>query len=223
MKKIFFTVTVFAVGMCALLCQCSTGPLAGGNSSQTGNAGICVESGAETISGTTKPGALVAIYELGFKPYMTPSGFCDSTVADAGGRFSFTPGSEGYFNLFVHDASLNNAGFISHIPVFSDTVFRDTIDTLRQEGYISGTATDTAGATYALSYIFINGSPFYTVTRNNGDFQLGPLPAGTYETGFFANFIVADVRTGLIAQMLSVVTDTTVITVVPDSVSTWHW
>jgi hypothetical protein len=61
------------------------------------------------------------------------------------------------------------------------------------------------------------------VTKNNGEFLLGPLPAGTYTTGFFANFQVVDKLTGQIVQMASALLDTTIITIVPGGVSAWNW
>jgi hypothetical protein len=216
-------IKVIAFGLSVVLCRCSMSPFAGGNSSQTGNNGLVISSYAQSISGTTIPDARVSIYDKHFRPYLTPSGFCDSTIADEGGRFTFVPGQDGYYNLLVYDVHSGGAAFVQHIPVFTGSVFTDTFDTLKQPGFITGIATDTAGTTYALSYVYIDGSPFYTVTRNNGEFQLGPLPAGTYTTGFFANFMVANIKTGSIVQMTSVRTDTTVVTVFPDSVSTWHW
>jgi hypothetical protein len=223
MKQIPFFIKVLAIGASAALCLCSMAPVAGGNSSQTGNNGITVSASAKTISGTTARDAHISIYEQNFRPHLTPSGICDSTVADDSGRFAFSIVQEGYFNLLVNDVRRGNAGFVPRIPVFADSVFHDTIDTLKQPGSISGTTTDTAGRTYALSYIFIEGSPFYTVTRNNGDFLLGPLPSGTYTTGFFANFQVVNSVTGQMMQMPSSLTDTVVITVYPDSVSQWKW
>jgi hypothetical protein len=223
MKQIPSFIKVLAVGAIASFCLCSMAPIAGGNSSQTGNNGITVSASLNTISGTTARNARISIYEQNFRPYLTPSGMSDSTVADDSGRFVFSIASEGYFNLFVNDTRRGNASFIARIPVFADSVFSDTIDTLRQPGFISGTAKDTAGTVYALSYIFINGTPFYTVTKNDGGFLLGPLPSGTYATGMFANFQVVDIKTGAIAQMANVTTDTTVITVFPDSVSQWKW
>jgi hypothetical protein len=198
-------------------------PVAGGNSSQTGNSGITVSAVSKSVSGATAPGARVYVYDQSYRPYVTPSGFCDSTVADDSGRFTLSIAREGYFNMLVNDDKRRVAGYLPNIPVFVDTLFRDTLDTLRRPGFISGNTTDTSGKIYALSYVFVLGTPFYTVTKNNGDFLLGPLPAATYTTGFFANFQVVNLATGLIAQTPSPITDTTVVTVAPDSVSLWKW
>lgn len=223
MKQLIQAGNAFFAGICALACMCSAPPLAGGNSSQTGNAGITVASLAQSISGVTAPNARISIYEQDFKPYLTPSGYSDSVVADDSGRYSFSPAQNGYYNLIVYNDRNGGAGFVPHIPLFADSTFSDTVDTLRQPGFISGTAMDTTGNIFPLSYVFIDGSPFYTVTKNNGGFLLGPLPPGTYLTGFYANFQVANPATGSMVQMANVVTKATVVTVLPDSISQWNW
>jgi hypothetical protein len=223
MKKFLSIITATTVGIFALFCMCTLAPLAGGNSSQTGNNGIAVAALAKTISGTTHPGARISIYDQNFMPYKTPSGVCDSTVADDSGRFAFPVALEGYYNLLVQDVHREGTAFIYRIPVFADSVFADTIDTLRHPGLLAGTATDSAGLALALSYVYVPGSPFYTVTRNDGQFLLGPLPAGSYTIGLFANFRVAYVNP--IIQLIpafTIAADTSSATVYPDSISTWH-
>jgi hypothetical protein len=223
MKKILSIIKVTAVGTIAMFCMCSIGPLAGGNSSQTGNNGIAVASLSQNISGTTRPGARVSIYGQSYLPYVTPPGFCDSTFADDSGRFAFAAvPQQGYVNLLVNDEPRGAAGFIKNIPVFLDSVFADTIETLRHPGLLAGTATDSAGLALALSYVYVPGSPFYTVTKNNGAFLLGPLPEGSYKIGLFANFKVASVNPGQLIPAFTIAADTSSAVVYPDSISTWH-
>ena len=222
MKKILSIIKAMAVGITALFCMCTLAPLAGGNSSQTGNNGIAVASVSQNISGTTRPGARISIYDQNYRAYKTPSGVCDSTIADDSGRFVFSIALEGHYNLLVQDVHRGGTAFIPRIPVFVDSVYRDTVDTLRHPGFIAGVATDTLGRTFALSYVFINGSPFYTVTKNNGDFLLGPLPAGPYKIGITANFQVIDPIKGQLAPLLVTIDDPSVTTVVPDSITPWH-
>ncbi len=219
MKPILSIIKMLAVSAAGpLFFFCSSAvSLSGGNSSQTGNSGIMIASSVKSIYGATVPDAHVAIYEESFKPYATPSGFCDSTVADDSGRFVIPIAREGYFNLYVNDVRRGNAGFIHRIPVFADSVFIDTIDTLKQPGFISGNVTDTAGKIYALAFVFIQGSPFYTVTKNNGDFLLGPLPEGKYA----APGIVAG-PTGINpVGTPDFLTNSVSIDVFPDSISQW--
>ncbi len=217
-----FFVQAMLVTLVALLCACSSAPLAGGNSSQTGNAGITVASLSQNISGTTRPGALVFIYGRSYLPYATPPGFRDSTFADDSGRFAFTPDTQGYVNLIVNDELHGTTGFIKNIPVFADSAFTDTIDTLKHPGLLAGIATDSAGSALALSYVYVPGSPFYTVTRNDGQFLLGPLPAGSYTIGLFANFVVANANPDQLIATFTTVADTSSAVVYPDSISTWH-
>jgi hypothetical protein len=223
MKKILSIIKAMAAILTALFCMCTLAPLAGGNSSQTGNNGIAVAALAKTISGTTQPGARISIYDQNYTPYKTPSGICDSTVADDSGRFVFSIALEGYYNLLVQDVHRGGTAFIYRIPVFVDSVFADTLDTLRHPGLLAGTATDSTGLALALSYVYVPGSPFYTVTRNDGGFLLGPLPAGNYTIGLFANFKVAYVNP--IIQLIpafTIAADTSSAVVYPDSISTWH-
>ena len=222
MKKILSIIKAMAVGITALFCMCSLGPLAGGNSSQTGNNGITVAALAKTITGTTATGARVSIYDQNYRAYKTPSGVCDSTMADDSGRFAFSVALEGYYNLLVQDVRRGGTAFIYRIPVFADSVFADTIDTLRHPGLLAGTATDSAGLALALSYVYVPGSPFYTVTKNDGEFLLGPLPAGSYTIGLFANFRVVVVNPLQLIPALTIAADTSSETVYPDSISTWH-
>ena len=210
----------------AFLLRCGVSPLAGGNSSQTGNAGIAVSARNQSIYGKTASGAHVAIFEQNYKPYVTPSGICDSTMADDSGRFSFSAIQAGAYNLVAIDVRHDNlSAFISGIPVYPDSMFNRTIDSLKMQGFISGAAVDTFGAIYPLSYIFIEGTPFYTITKNNGDFLLGPLPPGRYATGMFAKFKVFSAITGTInlTPMASAITKASEVVVSSDSVSVWRW
>jgi hypothetical protein len=222
MKQISRIIRVIAAGLSAFLCLCSTPPLAGGNSSQTGNAGITVASVSQSISGTTRPGARVSIYGQSYLPYASPPGFCDSAAADDSGRFAFAAVPQGYVNLLVNDESRSATGFIKNIPAFADSVFADTINTLKHPGLLAGIATDSAGLALALSYVYVSGSPFYTVTKNDGEFLLGPLPAGSYTIGLFANFKVTPANPDQLIATFTTVADTSSAVVYPDSISTWH-
>jgi hypothetical protein len=207
----------------SLACNCGTEQLAGGNSSETNN-GVTISAVNQSISGTTVPNAHVSIYDQNYKPYLTPSGFCDSTVANDSGRFSFFPSQEGHYSLIVSDVPEGRTALIAGIPVFTDSEFADTFAILKRPGFIAGTAVDTAGNVYPLSYVYIDGSPFYTVTKNNGDFLLGPLPVGTYSIGIFDDSLIyqGPAQPGP-APLGGATTDSSVATVFEDSISTWHW
>jgi hypothetical protein len=219
--SVFSFIALAAAGMAGLLCMCSTTLLAGGNSSQTGNSGLVVSSLSQTVSGTTRPAAHVSVYSQSYLPYVNTPGLCDSVIADDSGHFTFAGLPQGYFSILANDTVSGTTGFMSPVPVFPDVSFADTIDTLRQPGFIAGTLTDTAGKALALSYVFINGSPFYSVTKNTGEFLLGPMPSGTYTLQFYANF-TADAN-GMLVQVSKFVPQNGTATVFPDSISSWHW
>ena len=221
-RALFFAAVVLSLA--AVLCRCSVAPFAsGGNSSQTGNNGIVVAARAQTICGTTHPAARVTVYDQNFMPYRTAPGFCDSAVADSSGRFAISLARDGVFDLLVRDDLQGTSAFIARIPLNATSEFADTVDSLRRPGFLSGRATDTAGRTFAISYVFITGSPFYVVTNNSGDFLLGPLPAGRYSVGFIANFQVIDAEKGQLAPMLVAVEDSSAATIYPGAISQWHW
>jgi hypothetical protein len=219
MKRTFLIVQAVGAAIILVTCMCSVSQLAGGNSSQTGNNGIVVSALSHSVSGFTHPGSRLSIYSDQYRPYQTAPGFCDSAIADDSGRFAFAITPDGYYNLVAHDEASGGMAFVPRIPVFQDTVFADTIDTLRHPGFLQGTATDTAGRIFALSYVFVAGSPFYTVTRNDGTFLLGPLPFGTYAIGVIGNFQVVNAHTGQLAPLLAEVVDTADAVVYPDSIT----
>lgn len=210
----------------ATLSGCSVSTITdGGNSSQTGNNGIVVAARNNVISGTTQPNARLYIFDQEYRPFKNPAGFEDSTIADSTGSFTLVSSREGRLNLLVQNELKGTSGFIANIPVYSGSVFADTLDSLCQPGFLKGKAIDSAGGIFALSYVFVKGSPFYTVTNNNGDFLLGPLPAGRFRIGFFANFKVIDNKSGINSQWASLlveVQDTAEVMVYPDSITVRH-
>ena len=219
MKRISLVAKCLGAGGLLLWCLCSGSPVADGNSSQTGNSGIAITALSKTLSGTTTPGARVSVYSQAFRPYQSPSGFSDSATADDSGRFVLAGLPEGYLNLLVEDAVTGKTGYIPGIPVFTDSLFADTLDSLQRPGYLVGTATDQTGQAWALSYVFITGTPFYAVTKNGGEFLLGPLPAGAYTIGLYGTF-KATVN-GLTPAM-SLMNDTATTRVYADSTVHWH-
>jgi|WetSurMetagenome_2_1015567.scaffolds.fasta_scaffold00148_24 hypothetical protein len=219
--SIRFLAETLSFGTVALFFACSSAPLAGGNSSQTGNNGITVAAASQSVSGATRAGAKLWIYDQEYRPYANPPGFRDSTVASDSGRFAFTLQTQGYYNLLVHDES--GDGFIRHIPVFTDSVFTDTLDSLSSPGFIAGTASDDGGRILPLGYIFVKGSPFYTVSRNDGWFLLGPLPPGGYYLDIITNFeLISRGSITQVASLLIEIPDTSVTQVFPDSISQWN-
>jgi hypothetical protein len=178
--KIIITGSILSLIAC--FCLCSIAPTAGGNSSQTGNNGITVIASAGQLYGKSRNGLKMSAYDINFQPQNRMQGFCDSVSSDDSGRFTFNGLPEGIYNLKIQDTLGDECAFISNIPVFKDSFFIDSTK-LAAPGFVTGAFTDTSGEGIPLSYLFIEGSPFYTVTSNEGKFLLGPIPQGKYLFG----------------------------------------
>ncbi len=165
---------------------------------------------------------MVHIYNQNYMPhYFRSPGFCDSTFSNDAGKFSFSAIAEGHYNLLVWDSTENKSVFIERIPVFADSSVTVS-DILKRPGFLTGIATDMGGNNLLLSYVYIKGSPFYAVTRNSGEFSLGPLPAGVYKLAFFANYLSAP-GSSTAEPVMTPINETSTVTVYPDSVSHWSW
>lgn len=205
--------------MVSMVCFCSIDQMAG-NSSQTGNSGITVQSYSGQISGKSIPDLSIFIYKDNYLPYSINKGFCDSIISDDSGHFAFTSIPSGYYNLLAREKVGEKSVFIKRIPVFTDST-KLLYDTLRKPGFLTGISTDKAGNNLVLSYVFVKGSPFYTVTNNSGKFLLGPLPPNSYTLSFYANFIV--IGEGAISPAMVPVKDTSTAVIYSDSISNWNW
>jgi hypothetical protein len=219
-KKVAFLLKASLTALLCFVSFCSTGDLAG-NSSQTGNNGITVLSFSGLITGSSQPGVSISVYERNYLPHSISSGFKDTTSCDENGEFSFASLPAGFYNLLAWSPDGNKSAIIMGIPVFTDSSasFSDTLD---YPGFLEGICTDRLGNNLVLSYVFIKGSPFYSVTRNNGEFLLGPLPANRYTLSFYANF-VGSAGGDALSPVMRPIPDTSVAVVYPNSISHWNW
>jgi hypothetical protein len=217
--KFFHFFRMMMVGLISTVCFCSIDQMAG-NSSQTGNNGIMVLSKAGQITGKSDHDLSISVYKDNYLPHNVASGFCDSTVSDDSGYFAFNSIPSGYYNLFAYERVGSKSVFIKRIAVFTDSSSLLN-DSLRKPGFLTGISTDKSGNNLVLSYVFIKGSPFYTVTNNSGKFLLGPLPPNGYTISFYANF--KDAGNGALSPVLDTIKDTGMAVVYPDSISNWNW
>jgi hypothetical protein len=208
------TLIVSVLFLIVCFCLCSIAPTAG-NSSQTGNNGITVIASAGQIYGKSRNSLKASAYDINFQPQNHMQGFSDSVSSDDSGRFIFGGLPEGVYNLKIQDTLSSECAFISNIPVFKDSFFIDTSTKLAAPGFISGVFLDSTGQGFPLSYVLIKGSPFYTVTGNEGKFLLGPVPHGKYLLKFQINF--KNDITGALVPTTSMTLGTDSITVMPDS------
>jgi hypothetical protein len=214
MKQLLFITKTFTAICIILHCSCSVSPLAG-NSSQTGNNGLTIVAMKQSICGTTHPNADISIYVSDYLPYKSPSGFSTSTKANDSGYFEISSLPVNSYNLLVQDINENKMAFMKEIPVTLDSVFTDTINTMQHTGFLTGIALNTSDKPILLSYIYIKGSPFYSVTKNNGEFLLGPLPPGNHTVKLHVNFEL-DTKDNIVSVTPGIDMSNTV-TIYPDS------
>jgi hypothetical protein len=219
MKHGFLFVITIISGCLVLFSQCSIDPLASGNSSQTGNNGVIITAMNQSLSGITRCYVHVAIYDKRYLPYSDTAGFTMSTKTNDSGYFEFSHLPYGYYNLFVIDSTKMEMAFISDVPILEDKTVTDTLADLHRPGFLAGIAIDSSGMPIELSYVFIQGSPFYAVTRKYGDFRFDPLPSGNYTLNLFLN--VKKLNDDMVLVMLPAKTSSSVL-IKPDSTTEIH-
>jgi hypothetical protein len=218
MKHLLFILKAFTTICIALQCSCSVSSVAG-NSSQTGNNGVTIVAMKQSICGTTHPNADISIYESNYLPYKIPSGFTISTKANDSGYFEFSNLPVNSYNLLVQIIDENKMALKNDIPVTIDSIFTDTIKTMQHAGFLTGIALNTSDEPVPLSYIYIKGSPFYAVSKNNGEFLLGPLPPGNQTVKLHVNFEL-DAKRNLVEAKAELNMPNT-ITIYPDSTTNY--
>jgi hypothetical protein len=177
-----------AVVTVLLSLQCSMQLAGPGNSSETGNT-VRISAAALAISGHAPQGTRVELYSSDYVPIAQfHSGVSSSLVVDSSGKFSFGQLAEGYYNLLLRDSAADLSGlFVESVPLFADSTFGRSYDSLALSGSIVGTALRENAADSVLSwtYVFIAGSPFYDYTADDGQFALSGLPPHRYTLCFF--------------------------------------
>jgi hypothetical protein len=113
-----------------------------------------------------------------------------------------------------------------NIPCQPTVVWADTIDTLKEPGYLHGFLTSAQGDTLALSYIYVRGTSFHAMTDTHGEFLMGALPAAHFTMQVYGLFTTTP--TGPMAILNSttpngsiggVLTDTIPVTIYPNSIT----
>ncbi|MDD5673505.1 MAG: hypothetical protein PHC61_05040 [Chitinivibrionales bacterium] len=174
------TIKLGALLSACLLFACTMNIAGGGNSSGTGN-GAVVTAASDRITGATKPMAKVRLFSQDWMPVLDTGTFSDSSMADDSGKFVFANIPHGYYNLIVFSADQKSSGIFQNIPCQPAVAWADTIDTLKEPGYLQGFLTSAQNDTLALSYIYVRGTPYYFQTGSNGRiFTMGPLPPARF-------------------------------------------
>jgi hypothetical protein len=155
-----------------------TSPVAG-NSSETNN-GVVVVATAGNVKGKAPPYTSTYLFGEHYQPFEAIN--FDSVLTDSTGEFEFNARS-GNYNLFLYGStglrslikiSLNESSGIS------DTVY----DTLLRPGSVEG---NIPTEQFSSSYLYLEGSAFFTTVDRNGYFRLDSLPEGSYTLRLFSN------------------------------------
>jgi hypothetical protein len=224
--KLFSSIFLSVVFIACILLSCSNVNVAGkGNSSGTGNGAIVyAESGR--IYGAASPLAFARLYSKDWIPFLHSGAYADSLMADSSGAFDFPGVPRGSYNLIIFSVDRKKSGIFKNIPCQPSVAWADTIDSLKSPGALQGCATIHAD-TLALSYAYIQGTPFYAMTDMHGIFLLEAVAPSRYTLQFYGLYtkngtgpleaVTAFTITG--APVKSALIDSAVVTVYPDSIS----
>jgi hypothetical protein len=148
-----------------------TSPVAG-NSSETNN-GVVVVAGAGIVKGKAPPYTSMYLIKENYQPFEAVN--FDSAFTDSTGEFRFTAVG-GAYNLFLY----GNTGLrlLLKIALNEKTLTYDTLyDTLSLPGSVEGLS---SSPQFRSSYLFLEGSTFFTKVDSNGYFRLDSIPEGEY-------------------------------------------
>jgi hypothetical protein len=187
MKRSIIILHGAVLSACMLLSCTGMNIAGGGNSSGTGN-GAIVCAASDRIEGVTRPMARVLLYSRDWMPLLDSGTFSDSSRADDSGKFTFADVPHGYYDLIIFSVGEKGAGIFKNVPCQPAVTWADTIDTLKEPGFLHGYETSAQNDTLALSYIYIKGTPFHAMTDTRGEFLMGPLPPSGYTFQIYGLF-----------------------------------
>lgn len=172
---------ILLFGVFALfLCSCGNN-LAG--SETTNGDEVMVTATADRIYGTAPAGNKVYLFSNHYCPY-NDSGFSSVSKTDTSGSFSFNNLAEGEYTIYCKLANSDSSVIIQSIQVQSN--HWSTPDTVEfdENGSFSGKLIDSSGIALSQSYVYISGSPFFTITDSSGIYILKAVPKGNYLVTF---------------------------------------
>jgi hypothetical protein len=110
-------------------------------------------------------------------------GTADSTRADSLGVFLFDSLADGTYNLIARDTVTATAVLYNELVVGSDSIFISTTKDFSSTGTLVGLLRDKDSTVFPFSYCFLVGTPFHTVSDDDGYIRYDNLPAGSYTVG----------------------------------------
>jgi hypothetical protein len=182
-----------------------------GNSSETSN-GIIVVARANYIECKVPPYSSLCLFRADYKLLDEIS--YDSAQTDSSGKFSFTV-TGGSYNLFCYGK--NGLRSLTRVSVNDTVVSGDTLkDILSMPGSIEGYVPFTG----IHSYLYLEGSTFFTYVNSNGYFRIDSIPEGVYNVKQLSTGKV-NFSTGLSDTLSYEITSS--VKVVSDSLVTIKW
>jgi hypothetical protein len=170
--------------LCILFVMASTcsapSTVGNGGSSETVNAEINIQDTTVQIvfEANSPVNATAQFFSPDYRPY-NKLGYSSDVITSTSTGLQWRAPNAGVFNIYIRDTSSGRAFFIEHISLQKDTSY--TIH--RPSGTItaiSGKLITTDSSCVNNPYIVsINGSPFFTTSDENGDFELEYIPEGT--------------------------------------------
>jgi hypothetical protein len=178
-----------------------------GNSSETNN-GVTIIASNNTIEVNGSTIFKAYLFTANYNPINRTTGYCDSTLADSTGTFSFHVGT-GHYNVLCigKDGNQSFADILVSGNNQTDTIY----DTLLSTGDCSGKSTIYASTQAAQYYVVIPGSPYKSEIDGSGNFMLSNVAPGQYALSLFSNDLLIPIPTTVeTVKIITVKSDTTI-------------
>lgn len=177
--KIFVQMILVVSSLLIALITCSKDRVAGGDTSETGNA--MIKGKIFNVTGHPVKGAKIRLVPVEFDPHglhKTLAAAPESTVTDDSGKYSIDTLPAGIYNVLSDSG--NNLAYTDSIIVVPDT--STTVDdTIKAPGSLTGVIKMQAGDDARTCFIIVLGTYTFTAPNNAaGDFALANMAGGRY-------------------------------------------
>lgn len=163
-----------------LLFSCSNN-IAG--SETTNGDKIIVTATADKIYGTAPAGNTIHLFSNNYCPYKD-SGFSGVCKVDTSGTFSFSNLLQGEYTIHCTRANPDSSAIIQSIMVQPNNFNSSDTAAFDENGSFSGILLDSYGVPLSQSYVYISGSPFFSITDSSGMYSISAVPKGNYQVTF---------------------------------------
>jgi hypothetical protein len=179
-KIVACLVWIAAVLITLTSCSRSTAvaPPPGGSGTETTAAITMADSLRVRLDGVSQ-NVKIQVFASSYSPH-SRLGYADSAIGTCPGAVALKLPDTGVYSIYIVEMDSGRSLFVDTLPPSgsADTV----LDTLKTPGGFSGTVVGDSAAAgpRPFYYVFIQGSPFLSLTDTAGAFSLDRVPAGTY-------------------------------------------